>query len=181
MSKLALLRLQKEERELMEDPIPNILVTRHDVLDFHFCFYGLEKPYNKGFYHGILKLHSNYPFEPPSITMVTPSGKFQVNKPICTSFTSYHKESWSITWTIKTLIVGFLSFMLDSEMGIGVMVTSEKEKERLARDSLRFNLQNETFKSLFEDKLIQMGINIVGGNPNHNLSKSASTDQECNG
>ena len=91
MSKLTLLRLQKEEQELIKDPIPNVLVARSDTLIFHFCFYGLDEPFKGGFYHGILTLHENYPFEPPSIKMLTPSGRFIVDKAVCTTFTSYHK------------------------------------------------------------------------------------------
>ena len=52
--KLILVRLQKEEKQLEKEPIPNLLVKRKGVLDFHFCIYDLEPPYKEGFYHGVL-------------------------------------------------------------------------------------------------------------------------------
>jgi len=33
--------------------------------------------------------------QPPDIKMMTPNGRFEVGKKICTTFTSFHKESWS--------------------------------------------------------------------------------------
>lgn len=91
MSALTLRRIEKEEQEIISDPVPNVLIARRNTFEFHFCFYGLDHPYDGGFYHGVLNLHSNYPFEPPTIMMLTPSGRFDICKPICTSFTNYHR------------------------------------------------------------------------------------------
>ena len=31
-------------------------------------------------------------------------------KPICTTFTNYHKESWSTAWNVETMILATISF-----------------------------------------------------------------------
>ncbi len=55
--KLTLQRLMKEEASLERDPLENAIVTRKDVLKFHFCLHHLEGPYAEGLYHGLLELH----------------------------------------------------------------------------------------------------------------------------
>lgn len=65
--RLTLVRLEKEERSLHKEPIPNIIVKRKGQLDFHFCIYGLEGAYSGGFYHGVLELAADYPFSPPQL------------------------------------------------------------------------------------------------------------------
>ena len=58
---------------------------------------------------------------------------FDINKKLCFSNSSYHKESWSPMWTIKTIILGFLSFFLEkSSSGIGHLTTSIEEKNKYA-------------------------------------------------
>ena len=89
--KLTMARLLKEEASLEKEPLSNALVTRKDFLNFHFCLYNLEGPYSGGFYHGRLELHENYPFAAPKLIFYTPSGRFDTNLPICTSFTNYHQ------------------------------------------------------------------------------------------
>ena len=70
------MRLQKEAAALEKEPIPNVLVHREDLLNFHFCFYGLQEEYAQGFYHGVLELPEDYPFSPPKIKLLTSSGRF---------------------------------------------------------------------------------------------------------
>lgn len=48
-----------------------------------------------GFYHGIVDFPSEYPFKPPQIKMYTPSGRFEVDRPLCLSMTNFHPESWN--------------------------------------------------------------------------------------
>ena len=157
MSRITLLRLEREEKELMENTIDNILVSRVSTFEFHFCFFGMEEPYTGGVYHGVLILSENYPFEPPNIKMLTPSGRFQVDAPICTSFTAFHKESWSMVWTIKTLLLGFYSFMLEKHPGIGsIYELPTPQIKKLASESLSFNMKNPIFMEKFYDKLEQI-------------------------
>lgn len=60
----------------------------------------MKGDYEGGYYHGVLELPENYPFAPPNLKFFTPSGRFSTDVLICTSFTSYHKETWSTAWTV---------------------------------------------------------------------------------
>ena len=109
--KLTLMRLQKEEAGLTRESLPNAIVVRDGLLNFHFCLYNLEGHYAEGFYHGVLELHENYPFMAPKLIFFTPNGRFDINMTICTSFTNYHQESWTSAWNVRTLILATISFM----------------------------------------------------------------------
>ena len=48
-----------------------------NIFEWHFCIFGLtDCPYEEGFYHGTLAFPKEYPFKPPRIRMLTPSGRF---------------------------------------------------------------------------------------------------------
>ena len=87
------------------------MVKRDGFLNFYFCIYDLDDPYKGGFYYGLLQLHENYPFSAPKLFFYTKSGRFEVHMSICTSFTSYHQESWTSAWNVRSLILGTISFM----------------------------------------------------------------------
>lgn len=158
VKKLTLQRLMKEEAALEREPIPNALVTRKGVLNFHFCLHDLEGPYAGGFYHGLLELHENYPFAAPKLIFYTPSGRFDVNLPICTSFTNYHQESWTSAWNVRTLILATISFMYSEEPSYGCRQDSNETRVRYAKSSLEFNLKNKEFKELFGEKMREKGL-----------------------
>ncbi len=62
-----------------------------DILVFHYVLEGPEgTPYAGGYYHGYIKFPSEYPLKPPSVLMLTPSGRFEVNQRICLSMSDYH-------------------------------------------------------------------------------------------
>ena len=148
--KITELRLQKEEQSLLKEPHLQALVTRHDALNFHFCLFGLEEDFAKGFYHGVLELPEDYPFSPPKIRFLTENGRFEPAKPICTTFTHYHKETWSSSWNIRTILTGLISFMYSTERGIGGVFDSPARRRALAKKSLANNLANPLFLQLFK-------------------------------
>lgn len=152
------MRLQKEAVALEKEPIPNVLVHREDLLNFHFCFYGLEEEYAQGFYHGVLELPEDYPFSPPKIKLLTNSGRFEAGKSICTTFTHYHKETWSSTWNIRNILTAMISFMYSQERGIGGVFESSARRRQLAAKSLADNLHNSKFVEYFKDKLITQSL-----------------------
>ena len=137
-------RLAKEFNELLQTPLPNIKITHNpdDILDWYCMIYELEEPgFIGGEYIFNIKMSSNYPFEPPEFYFLTPNGRFDINKKLCFSNSSYHKESWSPMWTIKTIILGFLSFFLEkTSSGIGHLTTDESEKNHYASTSQEFNV-----------------------------------------
>eukprot|EP01017_Pseudomicrothorax_dubius_P011637 TRINITY_DN14392_c0_g1_i2.p1 TRINITY_DN14392_c0_g1~~TRINITY_DN14392_c0_g1_i2.p1 ORF type:complete len:153 (-),score=15.01 TRINITY_DN14392_c0_g1_i2:85-543(-) len=103
-------------------------------------------------------LPPEYPIKPPSLEFITPSGRFKPGEKICTSFTNYHPETWSPNQTIDKMLMGLISFMHSEEITTGGMRTSSSEKRRLARDSLRFNMENPLFMELFSPYFDRLGI-----------------------
>ena len=55
---------------------------------------GKGTEYEGGVYHGIMQFPPAYPYRPPSLQMLTPSGRFAVGQKICLSNTDYHAETW---------------------------------------------------------------------------------------
>ncbi len=136
-------RLTKEFEELIVTPLPNIKIAHSpdNILDWYCMIYGLEEPgFKEGEYIFNIRMSPNYPFDPPEFYFLTPNGRFDVDKKLCFSNSSYHKESWSPMWTIKTIILGFLSFFLEkTSSGIGHLTTSVEEKNKYALTSANYN------------------------------------------
>jgi hypothetical protein len=60
----------------------------------------------------------------------------------------------SFSWkrrSVESILKGLLSFMLEATQTAGSVVTTEAEKKRLARHSLRHNLADATFCELFPE------------------------------
>ena len=67
----------------MREPPPGILCAplETDILEWHFCIRGsTETPYEGGHFWGRLRFPPEFPMKPPSIYMMTPSGRFETNK-----------------------------------------------------------------------------------------------------
>lgn len=77
---LGIKRLTKEYKDLQESKTNLNFVAEPDsdnIFDWHYCLFGLEgSSYEGGYYHGMLKFPKEYPMKPPSVIMITPSGRF---------------------------------------------------------------------------------------------------------
>lgn len=57
-----------------------------NLLEWHFSFTGVAgSPYDGGIYHGRILLHPDYPRKAPMISMLSPSGRWEIGKEICLS------------------------------------------------------------------------------------------------
>jgi ubiquitin-conjugating enzyme E2 J2 len=83
--------------------------------------------------------------------MLTPNGRFKTNKRLCLSISDFHPDTWNPAWSIATILTGLLSFMLETTPTLGSIETSTQEKRKYARQSMEFNLKDETFCELFPD------------------------------
>lgn len=109
-----------------------------------------NSPYSGGQYHGHLIFPPDYPFRPPAVYMVTPNGRFKTNKRLCLSISDFHPDTWNPAWSVSTILVGLLSFMLEDDTPtLGSMESSLREKRNWATDSPLFNLKNDTFREIF--------------------------------
>jgi len=150
---MAVTRLKKEFVRLKKEPLPfiNACPKEDNILEWHYLISGPpDTPYEGGSYHGIVLFSSEYPFKPPSIRMITPSGRFEPNTRLCLSMSDYHPETWNPMWSVSTILNGLLSFMLESEITTGSIETTTEVKIKLAKESLSYNRRNPVFVSLFE-------------------------------
>ena len=94
----AVKRLMREARELAADPNPDFSAAPlpSDIMEWHFEVRGpAGTPFEGGLYHGRIILPPEYPFKPPSIMLLTPSGRFEVGKKICLSISAHHRRTGS--------------------------------------------------------------------------------------
>ena len=136
-------RLVSELNVLKKDPLENITVTIiNDNMDaWYVKIHSLtDEEYVGGEYILEILMPKDYPFSPPDFKMLTPNGRFDINRKLCFSNSGYHPEDWSPMWNMKTIIMGFLSFFLEKKStGIGHLVASTEDKQKIAKGSIEFN------------------------------------------
>lgn len=169
ISPLCIKRLKNDLKILRKHPLKYVSAQMDDknVLIWYFLIIGpklydpgvgidKECPYGDGHFIGKIMHSPNYPLKPPDFMMLTPNGRFTINKKICMSNTGYHSNEWSPSWTIKAILQGFLSIMLDdTEKGISHIKNDFKSRKKMAEDSKQYNLKNypkiyEKFETFIE-------------------------------
>ncbi|KAK9368369.1 ubiquitin-conjugating enzyme/RWD-like protein [Lipomyces kononenkoae] len=146
-------RLAREYKHMQESPPP--FITAHpsekNILIWHYLITGPPStPYEGGQYHGTLTFPPDYPYKPPAIRMITPSGRFQTNTRLCLSISDYHPKTWNPAWSVSTILIGLLSFMTSDELTTGALRSTNEEKIKLAELSHEWNLrQNRKFLDEF--------------------------------
>lgn len=147
-------RLKQDYLRLKKDPVPYVLAepVPSNILEWHYVVIGPEKtPYEGGFYHGKLIFPGEFPFQPPSIYMTTPNGRFKVNTRLCLSISDFHPDTWNPAWSVSTILTGLLSFMIEKSPTLGSINTTDYEKRQLAAQSLEYNLRDKMFCELFPE------------------------------
>lgn len=158
-------RLANEIRRIEKEPVPNAMVRpdEDNVLDWYFVVYDLKDDYEGGYYFGKISFPKQYPFKAPTLKFITPNGRFEENKTICTTFTHYHPEQWSPEWNTSGMLLGMISFMYEeSDSGVGSIKMSKEERLKLAKNSMDFNRKNKKFVELFGDLLGESKSPIAG-------------------
>ncbi|KAI0825726.1 ubiquitin-conjugating enzyme/RWD-like protein [Irpex lacteus] len=153
-SKAAHKRLTKEYVAMQREPPPFVWAVpdEKNILTWNYIIRGPpDSPFAGGEYHGVLLFPSEYPFKPPGIKMLTPSGRFQPDRKICFSMSDFHPGTWNPAWSVATILTGLLSFMLSDEMTTGSVTTSDAEKRAYAARSHMWNIEQRRFKEAFPE------------------------------
>ncbi|KAF9466393.1 ubiquitin-conjugating enzyme/RWD-like protein [Collybia nuda] len=128
----------QEARELANDPSTDYSAAplEDDIFEWHCTLRGpAGTEFEGGLYHFRILLPAEYPFRPPSLMMLTPNGRFELNTKICISFTSYHEELWQPAWGVRTAIIGLQGFFPlkgQAAVGVGSIEYPATERKRLA-------------------------------------------------
>jgi len=139
---------------MQNEPPPFVwaIPDEKNILTWNFLLRGPpDSPFAGGEYHGVLLFPPEYPFKPPGIKMLTPSGRFQPGKKICFSMSDFHPGSWNPAWSVATILTGLLSFMLSDEMTTGSMTAPDAHKRSLAARSHLWNINQPKFREAFPE------------------------------
>ncbi|THU89602.1 UBC-like protein [Dendrothele bispora CBS 962.96] len=153
-SKAAQKRLTKEYAGMQKEPPPFIWAVpdEKNILNWNYIIRGPpDSPFTGGEYHGVLMFPSEYPFKPPGIKMLTPSGRFSPDKKICFSMSDFHPGTWNPAWSVATILTALLSFMVSDEITTGSVTSSDSHKRVFAARSHEWNLKQTRFREAFPD------------------------------
>jgi len=138
-SKPSTRRLKREFRDLERDPSSDFAAypLKDNLFEWHFTLKGaVDTEFEGGLYHGKIVFPSDYPFKPPNIIMLTPSGRFEIGKKICLSMTGFHPEQWQPSWNIRTICKALISMFEEKAKGAIAGIDVPKDQRRqLARKS----------------------------------------------
>ncbi|CAJ1925157.1 unnamed protein product [Cylindrotheca closterium] len=147
---MATARLRKELMNLKKAPPPDVL-AEPDESNILKWFYGIRgasgTAFEGGIYIGKLVFPPQYPMKPPSIYMMTPSGRFEINTKLCMSMSDFHPESWNPMWSVSSIIQGVQSFMASDELTTGGLKNPPSEHKKYASLSAAYNAK--MFPNLF--------------------------------
>ena len=137
-NKLCTRRLINEYKKIDNNTEPGISYYPNDknINECHFILSCEHSPYAGGEYYGIITIPPNYPHNSPSFKMLTPSGRFELGKPICPELEGHP------TLTLIKYLIWLQSIMYEESNTIGSLNISLAERRRLAIASHDFNGTN---------------------------------------
>lgn len=138
----SLRRIKADIRELSIDPSDQYHAAplEHDMFEWHFTIRGAEDTdFAGGVYHGRILLPPEYPFKPPNIVFLTPSGRFECGVKVCLSFSAHHPELWQPAWGIRLILEALISFLpTPADGALGALDWTSEERKKLAKGSVKF-------------------------------------------
>lgn len=124
----------------------DILPNQNNILEIHFLMYGLPNTnFTGGQYIGKIVHNPEYPRKAPDYYMMTPNGRFDLNKKICLTNSSYHQVDWApAAWNLVTILEGFSSVfhseIKEDKIGISHLSNvSEETIKEMAAKSVEYN------------------------------------------
>ena len=111
-----------------------------DYKMFYFLLRPDDEPYKGGLYIGQIQISDEYPTKAPVFKMLTPSGRFEIDKAICLTNSHYHPEHSTAAWNINSMIIAFISiFIADDTTGISHIKDTKENRKRMALESYNYN------------------------------------------
>lgn len=118
-----------------------------NILEIYFLLFGRPgTDYENGQYIGKIVHNPEYPKKAPDYYMLTPNGRFEINKKICLTNSSYHQNDWApAAWNLVSILEGFSSVWhseyKEDKHGIShISSTSSEDLKVLASHSINYNL-----------------------------------------
>lgn len=131
-------RLMREAHE-MRNPTELYFCqpVEDNLFEWHFTIRGpISTEFEQGIYHGRIIFPVEYPMKPPSIILLTESGRFKTNEKICLSISGHHAETWTPTWGVRTALLAIIGFMeTPGEGALGSLDYGPDERRILAKRS----------------------------------------------
>lgn len=101
----------------------------------------------------------NFPVGPPDFMAMTPNGVYAISGNLCVSIGKYHKDEYTPTMGMVGFIMNVISGLIcykDLRGGIGMEVTTDEEKKKLARESIEYNRTKlKEINNLIEDSQLR--------------------------
>lgn len=148
MNRITVKRINGEMKQFIKNKSDDIMIYHNNdnILEIYFKFKGMEDTdYCDGEYICKIEHHPEYPVKAPNLYILTPSGRFEINRKLCLTNTSYHQESWAPAgWSLESFIQAFISvFHSDSSsdrIGIGhIKVKDSARTKNFAKKSKTYN------------------------------------------
>ncbi|KAF9264880.1 UBC-like protein [Marasmius fiardii PR-910] len=182
----AVKRIMQEARELANDPSTDYTAAplEDDIFEWHCTIRGPEgTEFEGGLYHVRILLPAEYPFRPPSLMVLTPNGRFELNTKICISFTNYHEELWQPAWGVRTAILGLQGFFPlkgQAAVGVGSIEFPASERKRLAELSRSWTCPHcqQTNLELLPDPVSTSSLNMPPSTEMQGTTDSVEVDSE---
>lgn len=158
INKLTLKRIAGDYKLFEKTNPPNfdVLPNKDNILEISFLMFGnTGTPFEGGQYIGKIVHNPAYPTKAPDYYMLTPNGRFEINKKICLTNSSYHQTDWApAAWNLVTILEGFSSVFhsefKEDKVGIShIQHTSVETIKKLASESIAYNKANSMLYNEF--------------------------------
>lgn len=135
------LRLFEKSNSENFDVVPN----NNNILEIYFLLIGQKDSYWEGGHFIGKIIHSpEYPRKAPDYIMLTPNGRFDINRKICLTNSAFHQGDWApAAWNLVSILEGFSSVwhsnFSEDQYGIGHLVPKKEICKKYTADSIAFN------------------------------------------
>ena len=126
-----------------------------NMFEWHFTLRGMTGSiYEGGLFHGCFKIPNDYPLKPPDMYMFNNSGRYETNKKICLTFTSFHQEEWTPAWTLRSMMEALCAYFVIDDNGIGSIKSTDSERKLIAINSRKYTCPQCGNLINIEDKIL---------------------------